>query len=153
MHHKLDWTQECKSCKGTGLYVGIAEKDGAAVVCYGCKGKGESRHTIEYDDFNGLKINTEVKRVYENNPGIGIGAEDGFTLEEFGGMCYEDWLKGHNFPEKSEMRKYTCPAWWYQSVDYDKKPDWCECFGSFFKDCKKYQEKEKCWDRWDKEYL
>ena len=153
MHHKLDWTQECKSCKGTGLYVGMAEKDGAAVVCHGCKGTGESKHTIEYDDFTGLKIKETVIRVYETNAGIGIGAGDGFTLKEFGGMCYEDWLKGHKFPPKSEMRKYTCPAWWYQSVDYDKKPDWCECFGSFFKDCRLFKDKDKCWDKWDEKYL
>jgi hypothetical protein len=25
---------ECRACGGTGLYVGFAEKDGCAVVCY-----------------------------------------------------------------------------------------------------------------------
>lgn len=32
---------ECNACKGTGLYVGMAERDGAAVVCYTCKGTGK----------------------------------------------------------------------------------------------------------------
>lgn len=29
---------ECQACKGTGLYKGMAERDGAAVVCSHCHG-------------------------------------------------------------------------------------------------------------------
>ncbi len=152
MHHKLTWTQECKSCKGTGLYIGMAEKDGSAVVCYNCEGTGESKHTVEYDNFNGRKYNGKVKWVYQTNPGIGIGDGGKYTFQDFGGMCYEDWLKGHNFPPKSEMRKFVCPAWWYQSVDYNKKPDWCDCLGVSFNNCDEFKKKEKCWERWDKEF-
>jgi len=53
----------------------------------------------------------------------------------------------------SENRLFTCPAWWYQSADYEKKPRWKECLvcGSF-SSCNSFVEKEKCWKRWDVEF-
>lgn len=33
MKKEIRIKQECSACNGTGLYVGFAEKDGAAVVC------------------------------------------------------------------------------------------------------------------------
>lgn len=51
-----------------------------------------------------------------------------------------------------KMRKFTCPAWWYQSVDYEKKPDWEECIGmGSFSNCKHFKNKDFCWERFDKE--
>jgi hypothetical protein len=50
------------------------------------------------------------------------------------------------------MRKYTCPAWWYQSADYKKKPNWKECLAcGSFSSCKHFSIKQNCWDRFDKE--
>lgn len=153
MKHKLTWIQECKACRGTGLYVGMAEKDGAAVVCHGCKGTGASEQTIEYDDFEGRKFKEGVRWVYQCNPGIGLGNGNGYSFKDFGGMCHEDWEKGHAFPPKSENRQFTCPAWWYQSADCKKKPnwDWCGAAGRFT-DCRRFDSKEKCWERWDEEF-
>jgi len=37
----LEGECECSACKGTGLYVGMAEREGAAVVCSRCKGTGK----------------------------------------------------------------------------------------------------------------
>ena len=53
---------ECPSCKGTGLYVGVCERDGCAVVCTQCKGKGYT--TYRYNDFTGRKIREGIKRVF-----------------------------------------------------------------------------------------
>lgn len=147
--------QECKDCGGTGLYPGGFEHDGAAVVCYTCEGIGGHVFRHDYEEFSGRKdAQVEIKRVFQANPGIGIGedAKKGLTLEDFGGMPYHDWLAGKPFPAGSEMRRFACPAWWYQRVDYKKKPDWKECLGcGFFSGCKHFGSKEVCWARWDEE--
>lgn len=155
MKHTIEFDEKCKPCKGTGLYVGLAENDGAAVVCYICKGTACHHVKYEYDDFEGKEIRPKVTRVFEINCGIGIGEGENkgvtFKLEDFGGMDYTDWLEDKPFPPKSEMRKFTCPCWWYQSVD-GKKPSWKECGYGYFSDCEHFSTKEKCWERWDEEY-
>jgi len=151
MNHIIEFDEQCKPCKGTGLYVGMAEYDGAAVVCHTCKGTGLHHVKIEYNDFTGRKERLNIKRVFETNPGIGVGeGKQRFSLSDFGGMPYKEWLQGLPFPKKSEMRKFTCPAWWYQSADYDLKPNWDKCgWGGSFSGCKHFHEKDKCWEQWD----
>ena len=155
MKHVIEFDEKCKSCDGTGLYVGMAENDGAAVVCHACKGTGKCHVKFEYEDFTGRGKRIGIKRVYETNVGIGIGTDNGtYELSDFGGVDYKDWLAGKPFPPKSEMRRFTCPAWWYQLVDYDKKPNWDECrsnLGYSFSRCPYFSTREKCWERWDKE--
>lgn len=144
-HHTTVIDRACVSCKATGLYIGLAERDGSAVVCATCKGAGVERVTVEWDDFTGRRPIPTVVRVYEVNPGIVVGAEI------IGGMPARDWYAGKPFTAGMEMRRFTCPAWWYQSADYKKKPDWRECgFGSF-SDCSSFPAKDKCWTRWDAE--
>ena len=157
MHHVIEYDEQCQSCKGTGLYVGLAEQDGSAVVCYSCKGTGCHHAKIEYDDFEGRKDRIGIHRVFATNPGIVIG-EDGdnhqYRLSDFGGMPYKEWEAGLQFPSGSEMREFTCPTWWYQTADYDKKPDWEECWesiGRSFSQCPHFADKEACWARWDEE--
>ncbi|HUT57036.1 MAG TPA: hypothetical protein VNA25_04065 [Phycisphaerae bacterium] len=153
-HHVIEFDQQCKSCGGTGLYVGLAERSGAAVVCHVCKGSGCHHVKVEYDDFTGRNKRKGVTRVLQANPGICVGAGKGgeFTLGDFGGMPCADWARGKPFPPGSEMRQFTCPAWWYQTADYDLKPDWDECIGcGSFSGCEHFQTKAKCWQRWDKE--
>ena len=152
MKHVVEFDEKCKSCGGTGLYVGIGERNGAAVVCHTCNGTGKHHFKYEYEDVEGRKKNDEVERVYEANVGIGIGKGNNYSLEDFGGMPYKDWLKGKSFPPKSEMRRFVCPTWWYQSVDYDKKPHWKECHWGGFSECPHFHNKNKCWERWDKEF-
>ena len=153
--HTIEFDERCKSCNGTGLYVGLEERDGAAVVCHTCKGIGCHHVKIEYDDFENKIKETDIERVFEVNPGIVIGKEKNneYSLAEFGGMPYKDWFNGLSFPKHSENRKFTCPAWWYQSADYDKKPnwDWCSKIGSF-SGCNHFGTKNRCWERWDNEY-
>jgi len=158
-HHVIEFNRKCESCKGTGLYVGFAEKDGAAVVCHDCKGTGCYHTKIEYDDFEGRITRDDVERVYETNPGIGIGkgmeGGDRYELSDFGGMSYSAWINGYKFGAGTENRRFTCPAWWYQSANYEKKPDWNECLsalGRTFSHCDHFKDKNKCWERWDKEF-
>ena len=152
--HIIEFDEKCKSCKGTGLYVGLGERDGAAVVCYTCYGSGKHHVKIEYEDFEGRQKRDAVVRVFEVNPGIciGIGKDKQYKLADFGGMSYQDWLGGLQFDRGMENRKFTCPAWWYQSADYDLKPKWDECCAcNCFSDCAHFGTKDKCWERFDEE--
>lgn len=148
----IEFEQQCDSCGGTGVYVGMAERDGSAVICRTCEGTGKYYFKYTYEEFTEKKIKTGIKRVYQNNPGIGIGEKEGTCkLEDFGGMSYEDWFAGKKFKKGMEMRKYTCPAWYYQSADYKKKPNWEECIGiGSFSACLSFKNKEKCWEKFDK---
>lgn len=150
MEKKLEYDRVCKSCDGTGLYIGMGERDGAAVICHSCKGTG-CEHIIEtYQTFEGRKDYFYMtKRVFRVNPGICIGGPD---LSIFGGMPIKEWALGLMFPKKSEDRLHTCPAWFYQSADYKKKPDWDECLRcGTFSSCDNFGMKSACWIRWDKE--
>lgn len=152
--HRIEFDTQCKSCNGTGLYVGMAERDGFAIVCSTCKGTGKFRLVIEYKDFEKRKKQKDVKRVLQVNCGIIVGTrKDDNSLDSFGGMSYKDWLAGKEFRRGMEMRAFTCPAWYYQSADYDKKPDWEECtgWGGSFSSCSEFSTKSKCWERFDKE--
>lgn len=149
----IKFNEECPSCGGTGLYVGMAERDGAAVVCHKCRGTGCFEFSYTYTPFASKKNKKGVKHVYETNPGICIGNGNGYKFEDFGGMTYEDWAAGKKFKIGMENRKYTCPSWWYQTANYKKKPEWKECYenlGGSFSGCKLFGVKEKCWEKWDK---
>ncbi len=153
MEHKIEFDCQCESCKGTGLYQGMGEHKGFAVVCHKCKGTGKRHEVIVYNDFISRKLRKDILQVVETNPGICLGIGNGYTQESFGGISYKDWLRGKPFPPKSEMRNFTCPAWWYQSANYELKPNWRECIiGGTFSGCKCFTNKELCWDKFDKEH-
>ena len=140
---------ECNSCKGTGLYIGMGEKNGAAVVCHTCKGEGCTTYSLRWRAFDSRKKRPGVLQVVQTNPGIGISPDS-----EIGGMSYQDWLDGRQFMQGMEMRQYVCPGWWYQLADYSKKPQWDQCIGvGAFRHCKNYDNKAQCWARFDKENL
>ena len=138
--------RECPGCNGTGLYVGMGERDGWAVQCHICKGTGKDRFILNYEEFTGRKEREGVRIVLQANPGICVGGD----LK--GGKPYADWKRGEPFRAGEELRDHTCPAWFYQSADYEKKPDWKECdiFGTF-SSCRHFPNKSDCWKRWDKE--
>lgn len=52
---------ECGSCGGTGLYRGLAEPEGVAVVCLNCKGTGCKE--IAYTPFTLRKLRNDVQTV------------------------------------------------------------------------------------------
>ena len=152
--HVIEYDEQCKSCNGTGLYVGLAERNGSAVVCHTCKGTGCHHAKHEYKDFEGRKTHKKVIHVVEVNPGIclGVGKDSEFKLSDFGGMSYKDWLGGKVFEQGMENRKFTCPAWYYQSANYKLKPKWDECLGcGTFSGCNHFSNKTECWERFDKE--
>lgn len=155
MKQVIEHKEKCQTCGGTGLYVGLAERDGAAVVCYKCKGTGCFAFRHEYEPFESRVAKAGVVRVYEVNPGIIIGKGNGHTLEEFGGLTLQDWRAGKAFTPGTENREHTCPCWWYQSADYKLKPNWKECdeaLGCTFSKCQHFGDKAKCWARWDAEF-
>ena len=159
MKKKLSANAQCSSCGGTGVYVGMAERDGAGVICRTCNGTGCEHIHITYTLFTKRQRTKKVKRVYENSCGICIGVgytkESGrFNLESFGGLPYKDWWNGKKFTKETQMRRFTCPAQWFQNTDYAKKPDhWKECLGcGSFSDCDHFKDKDKCWVKHDKEY-
>ncbi|KKM26652.1 hypothetical protein LCGC14_1582600 [marine sediment metagenome] len=149
---KIEFDQECSSCSGTGLYSGIGEDKSTAIVCHHCKGTGKSHFEHHYNEFTGRKPKHGIKRVYQSNPGIGIGENEKYSLEDFGGISHSDWDADKGFPQGSEMRIFTCPAWWYQGVNYELKPNWDECrLGGTFSSCNEFGRKHECWRKWDKE--
>ena len=154
MKHVWEQIAECGACQGTGVFVGRREHDGAAVVCHSCDGTGSRTIKIEWSDFEGRKVRDGVNRVFQGNPGIGIREEPskGLLLEDFGGLGYEAWRVGKPFTRGTEMRAFTCPAWWFQTVEYALKPNWDECIGcGAFTDCKQFRDKAQCWARHDRE--
>jgi hypothetical protein len=144
---EIEFNEECKSCEGTGIYKGLAELKKAGVICHKCEGTGCFRFKHKYTPFKERRERHDIIRVVKCNPGIGIDESS-----VFGGLPYKDWLRGDKFIKGTEMRKYTCPAWWYQSANYKLKPDWKECWAcGAFSSCKKFSSKEECWQKWDKE--
>lgn len=152
MKHKIEFDEKCKSCKGTGLYSGMGEDPNCAVVCHTCRGTGCHHFVYVYEDFEERIIDDKILHVYEVNPGIKVGQGRGYKFDDFGGMSYAEWLQGKPFEPGMENRQFTCPAWWYQSANHELKPRWDECIGvSSFSSCDHFKNKEKCWERWDRE--
>jgi len=152
MKHVFEVREVCKACSGTGLYVGMAERDGAAVVCHTCGGSGCHAFRHEYEPFETRQDRAGVTRVFAANPGIVIGIGNGHALTDFGGLPVERWRAGGPFVAGTENRRFTCPAWWYQSADYRRKPAWGECLGiGSFSDCPSFCRKNECWRRFDAE--
>jgi hypothetical protein len=145
---KIEVVYECKDCKGTGLYRGMAERGKVAVVCRSCDGTGRCVHRFEYTEFTGRKESIGVYHVVEANPGICISDE----LEGIGGMDYVSWIARNPFPPKSEMRGYTCPKWWCQCCSSAPDLDWnCGMIGRTFSSCDSFGDKAECWARFDEE--
>ena len=146
--HRIEIDCECSDCGGTGIYCGFAEAEGTGVICHGCKGAGHVTIKISYKDFVGRQHRKGIKKVFQTNPGVGLG------VEMNGGMDYQEWFESKKVCwEGKEQREFSCPAWWYQCADYNKKPFWKECIGcGSFSSCDNFETKNKCWDKWDKEF-
>lgn len=150
---RIEYDCKCVACGGTGLYVGMAERDGIAVVCSKCKGNGWRHVVVEYECTDKKRVHRDdISRVIECNPGICVYSKGGMN---FGGMSYEDWNSGLPFVRGMEMREHVCPAWWYQCSKIGLKPKWIECnetLGGRFCNCKYFCFKDECWKRFDKEH-
>ena len=149
---RIEWVEQCQKCGGTGLYIGMAERDGAAVVCHTCEGTGRVERMHEYEEFTGLKHREGVVHVFATNSGFGV------SPKMAGGATYQEWLDNPEVVNESgrEMRTHTCPAWWCQSNSmYGVKPNWPECppAGTMFSNCHYFPVKDECWRRFDEERL
>lgn len=76
---------ECGACGGKGLYSGMCEAEGEAVVCLRCKGSG--CEIIKYKEFTGRKgsrgIHT-IRRSRGSFIGTGVGpVGDSISYHEF----------------------------------------------------------------------
>lgn len=76
---------ECPSCRGTGVYSGLAEPSGVAVVCIHCEGTGCGK--IVYTPFTGRKRRQGIHTVRLSAGtflATGVGPRGGsVTYEEF----------------------------------------------------------------------
>lgn len=139
---------ECSRCAGSGLYVGLAEMDGAAIQCNTCQGTGQKLLVVEYRPFTERQPKEGVLRVFQCNPGVGIGTGGGkYKLSDFGGQPHSDWEAGQAFSNGSEMRSCTCPAWWTQCTN--NKWDRPECGLGCFSACSLFDRKDECWALYD----
>ena len=77
--------QECKSCHGTGLYSGLFEGKGQAVICIYCNGQGWDVYS--YAEFAGRKKMRGIKSIRKSHGTFianGVGAiGPSMTYEEF----------------------------------------------------------------------
>lgn len=70
---------QCPSCEGYGIYQGMSERDGSAVVCSSCKGTGKTIY--RYREFTGRKVKENVKRIFKTSCGYVHSANDVTTQE------------------------------------------------------------------------
>lgn len=146
---------ECKACGGTGLYVGLAERDGTAVVCHTCKGTGESQ--VTYRPFVERQPAPKgVKRVH---------VAMGYVLSTkeprcSGGVPLAEWTPGMAIPADEQLYcpyLYTGQEWCaftktrsYTRQDgtrhsYESAPPQA---GEMISDCPRWPEKAACWERY-----
>lgn len=138
---------ECPECKGTGLYKGMAERDGCAVICNKCAGTGFVY--FHYNEFTEKKKRNDVKRVFERTCGYVHSAEnvvcdDGKELHFANyGCTYEEWLNGET---PKPMEELYCPFIYYNK-GYGSEPlPKCNIdLGQRISDCKFYSDKANCW--------
>lgn len=154
----LQITAECGSCNGTGLYVGMAERDGCAVECSTCKGTGQVEIKHEYKKFKGRNIKKGVNRVFKTSCGYvhsdkDVIRDEGKTIYfSRGGCTYEEWLNG---AEPKPVEDLYCP-YIFTNQDMQRRDHPAHAFyksncdntlGSMIQDCKMFREKEKCWKK------
>jgi len=152
---------ECKSCNGTGVYVGMSERNGAAVICHTCNGTGRQHYVFEYEEFTGRKIRDGVTRVYKQSYGFiiapkktkfaGIGTVDMAAK----GVSYDDFLRGE-MPE--HVKQLACPMLADQAachgipgfVDDCERLHGGSLLGSLLSRCRNQKNKLECWERFNK---
>jgi hypothetical protein len=148
---------ECPACNGTGVYTGMAERGGAAVVCRQCKGTGAYQYKYSYNEFTGRKQRDDVKRVYKGGYGYVIATgiiAFGKTAVDMDkeGVSYSDFLSGEM---PSHTTTIACPMLADQGACHDIKGFVDECMelhGGWIgniSQCNNQCNKADCWDRFN----
>jgi hypothetical protein len=143
----IDLDIVCKSCGGTGLYAGVAERDGSAVVCHTCIGSGKQAWHFEYEPFEQRRPAPEaITRVH---------LARGYVLSEThpgcdGGVPVSEYEPGMVVPADEKL---YCP-YLYTSQDWCARPevpDWGGeprppvLAGQYISSCKHWDDKATCW--------
>ncbi len=147
MNKKIELKIVCQSCNGTGLYVGMAERDGAAVICTTCKGAGCQNYKFAYEDFVQRKARNGVVRVFKTSAGyIHSGKDANGVKFSQGGVSYDEWLKGQ---EPGPIKELYCPKQWTsQSWNSKTCDEHCHA-GCYIPKCSYRSEMAKCWAEYD----
>ena len=157
---KIDIDIQCQACKGTGVYIGMAEKNGAAVVCTKCKGTGKYNYVFEYEDFKGMNVCDDVKRVYKSSYGFCIEPTEipmsngGVIDMSKEGVSYEEFKKG-KLP--GHIKQLVCPMLADQGACHDIKEFIAGCellhggilCGLPITSCNNQPNKSDCWKRFE----
>lgn len=156
---KIEMDIECPECNGTGLYQGMAEGNGTAVICYNCDGSGKYHFAKEYEEFTGLKKRNNIERVYLSSMGyfIGLGKRryDGIGIIDMDkeGISYQEFLQGQKPPH---IKTLGCPMLADQGACHDIKGFTEKCnklndgWISFIPNCKNRHRMAECWERFEK---
>jgi len=76
--------QECPACGGTGLYSGMCEGPGKAVICVDCEGTGAYEFT--YTEYTGRHTKRGIKEIRKSRGRTLFscgGEEESMTYKEF----------------------------------------------------------------------
>ena len=158
---------QCKSCGGSGVYQGMGERDGAAVICHTCGGTGCERYEFSYNLFKSRKKTRTVKRVYLSGygyciapkiltlnsypgPGHTRGPTIDFTKE---GVSYKEFLSG-KMPK--HIHAMACPMMADQDACHKIEGFTDECnrlnveYLNHIPSCKWHNSCAACWERFEK---
>ena len=154
---KIEMTIECPACGGTGIYSGMGEGEGVAVICYKCDGTGAYRYSYTYNDFTGRKEKNGVKRVYLKGSSykLGLGKINfsngiGEIDMDKEGISYSEFLTGG---KPTHIKKLECPMLADQGACHDIEGFTDECnrlnggWCSYLPKCKNQHNKDQCWER------
>lgn len=130
---------ECDTCHATGLYIGMLERNGAAVPCNKCGGTGARR--INYTPFTGRLPREGVRRVYCSGSDRILDPD-----RSPGGIPIEEW-HGGPVPIGPEIRNYQCPHNWRGFSEIPACSD--SPLGGYLCDCPHFGEKHLCWAAYD----
>jgi hypothetical protein len=159
--HKIELVIECPACNGTGVYQGMCERGGTAVICHRCDGTGAYTYRFEYNLFQGRQINPNVDRVYESSYDYVISTGILEFKTESGpisinmdkeGVSYKEFLQG-KMPKHIESLR--CPLRADQDACHKIKGfvDECESLNGGWigtiSSCKYQPFKHKCWERFN----
>ncbi len=154
---KIEMQIECPNCGGTGLYQGMGEGNGAAVICHTCNGTAKKTFKYSYNEFTGRKIRKGVHRVYLSGMGYKIATGKLNFANGIGeidmdkeGVSYAEFLNG-KMPE--HIKRLGCPMTADQGACHEIKGfvNKCEELNGGWigriTSCKYQPNKLECWER------
>lgn len=146
MSRSIDLQIRCQACDGTGLYVGMAERDGSAVVCSRCKGSGNYAYHFEYEPF--------VERTAPPEGVTRVHLARGYVLSpkhpDCSGIPVNEYEPGMVVPADEGLYcpyLYTHQVWCAKPEKRhpDYEPAAPVLAGRYISSCKHWDSKAECW--------